>query len=76
MIELTPEQQRQMQQGGWPPRFRNPATREEFVLIHAEMFDRVRALLEAQDEIPEVEEMYPTVIEAMDPDEGTTRETA
>ena len=66
MIELTDEQQRDLARGGWPPRVRNPRTNETFVLLSAEMYERVCALLDREDEIAEVEEMYPLVNEALD----------
>lgn len=59
MIELTEQQQRAIREGGWPPQVTNPRTGETFVLIHREMFERVRAILEEEDEIPAVKEMYP-----------------
>ena len=59
MIELTQPQQRELREGGWPPRAFDPATRETFVLLPAAMFERVRALLETEDEIAAVEEMSP-----------------
>lgn len=65
MIELTADQLRQLEQGGWPPRATNPATGETFVLIHAEMFERVRTILEKEDEIAEIEETYPLVSEIL-----------
>jgi hypothetical protein len=76
MIEITAEQQRQIAEGGWPPRAVNPRTGEEFVLIHAALFERVRQVLEAEDEIPAIEEMYPAVTEAIERDEPTSRESA
>ncbi len=76
MIELTGEQQRKMQEGGWPPRALNPVTGEEFVLLHAGLFERVRQVLEAEDEIAAIEEMYPAVSEAIDRDESASRESA
>jgi hypothetical protein len=66
MIEVTEQQQRELAEAGWPPRVLNPATGETFVLIHAEMFERVRAVLEEQDEIAAVEEMYPLASEVLD----------
>jgi hypothetical protein len=66
MIKLTGEQQRQMNEEGWPPRFVNLATGEEFVLLHAAMFERVRPVLETEDEIAAVEEMYPVLTEVVD----------
>ena len=66
MIELTEQQQRELREAGWPPRILNPGTQETFVLLPAAMFERVRALLEEEDEIAAVEEMYPLVSEALD----------
>jgi hypothetical protein len=65
MIELTEQQQRELAEAGWPPRVLNPRTQETFVLLRAEMFERVRAILEEEDEIATVEEMYPLVSEAL-----------
>ena len=76
MIELTDEQESQIKGGGWPPRAVNRTTREEFVLIHAALFERVRHILEAEDEITAIEEMYPTITEALDRDESVSRESA
>jgi hypothetical protein len=69
MIELTEQQQREIQKAGWPPQVANPRTGETFVLIHQEMFERVRALLEQEDEIAAVEEMYPLATEALGADD-------
>ena len=44
MIELT-EQQRQVLENVVNPRFVNPATKEEFVLVRAQVFDRIQSLL-------------------------------
>jgi len=66
MIELTDNQQRELTKAGWPPRVINPSTRETFVLLHAEMYERVRAILEAEDEIDAVQEMQPLVNEGLD----------
>jgi hypothetical protein len=59
MIELTDQQRREIRESGWPPEVKDPRTGETFVLIHKEMFERVRAMLEAEDEIADIEEMYP-----------------
>jgi hypothetical protein len=66
MIQLTEQQQREIREAGWPPRVIDPQTGETFVLIHQEMFERVRAILEREDEIAAVEEMYPLSSEASD----------
>ena len=76
MIELTEQQQRELREGGWPPRVRNPATAETFVLLHMDMFERVRALLEAEDDIAAVEEMSSLAGEIFDRDEPSSRENA
>jgi hypothetical protein len=75
MIELTEQQQREVSSSGWPPCVLNPKTGETFVLLHREMFDRVRDLLAAEDEISAVEEMYPLTHEALDA-QGHSRESA
>jgi hypothetical protein len=76
MIQLTEQQQREIREAGWPPLVMDPQTGETFVLIHQEMFERVRAILEQQDEIAEVEEMYPLSAEAIDASDTASRETA
>jgi hypothetical protein len=76
MIELTEGQQRELREGGWPPRVLNPATLETLVLLPAEMFERVRALLEGEDELAAVEEMSPLAGEVLDRDESSSRESA
>jgi hypothetical protein len=76
MIELTERQQRELREGEWPPRVLNPATRETLVLLPAEMFERVRAILEAEDETAAVEEMSPLAGEVLDAGETSSRESA
>jgi hypothetical protein len=71
MIELTEQQQQDLQKAGWPPRVVNPRTQETFVLLHAEMYERVRAILEEEDEIGMVRETYPLVGHALDETEAT-----
>ncbi len=66
MIELTDQQQRLLAKSGWPPRAVNPATKEMFVLLPEGMFERVRAVLEEEDEIAAVEEMGPLANEVLD----------
>ena len=70
MIELNAEQQRLLEKSGWPPKLVNPATKETFVLLREELFERVRALLEEEDEIAAVEETGPLVNEALEGDRG------
>ncbi len=63
-IELTEAQQRQLDRAGWPPQVHDPRTGEPFVLIHQELFERVRVILAQDDEIGAIEEMVPLVSEA------------
>jgi hypothetical protein len=76
MIQLTEQQQRQLREEGWPTRVVNPSTHENFVLLPAEMFERVRTWLEAEDEIGAVEEMAPLAGEALNTGEASSRESA
>ena len=45
----------------FPPRVVNPRTNETFVLIPAEMYERVHAILADEDEIQSIRETYPLV---------------
>lgn len=76
MIELTEQQQREIEQESWPACAVNPSTQEKFVLLPAQMWERLRSLLEEQDEIAAVEETYPLVSEVLDADESSSRESA
>jgi hypothetical protein len=79
MIELSEKQQQEIAHAGWPPRLVNPSTREAFVLLPVEMYERVRAILEAEDELDAVREMQPLVNEALDQaedDRASSRESA
>ena len=49
MIELTPEQRHELAMTGWPPLVVNPTTQQTFVLLPVELFERVQALLAAED---------------------------
>ena len=69
MIELTEQQQQQLREAGWPPHVVNPRTLERFVLIHEDLFERIRAILEEEDEIASVRETYPLVSRALDAEE-------
>jgi hypothetical protein len=40
------------------------------------MFERVRQILEAADEVPAIEEMYPALSEVVNSDDSVTRESA
>jgi PHD/YefM family antitoxin component YafN of YafNO toxin-antitoxin module len=49
MIELTQQQRRELEMTGWPPLVVNTATQQTFVLLPVELFERVQAMLDAQD---------------------------
>jgi hypothetical protein len=77
MIELTQEQRQALkEQQSYPPRFLDPDTRTTFVLLREELYERVRAILEEEDEIAAIEETYPLVSEVLDADEVSSRESA
>lgn len=76
MIELTERQQRELRDEGWPPRALNPATQETFVLLPIDMFERVRAILETEDDIAAVEEMSVLAGEVLDASDPSSRESA
>jgi hypothetical protein len=78
-IELTAQQLQALdERDEYPARVVNPRTHETFVLIHAEMYERVGALLEEEDEIPSVREMYPLISQVLDTEEedNSSRESA
>ncbi len=61
-IELTTQQEKALEdRQEFPPRIVNPRTKETFVLLPMELYDRVRAQLEEEDEILAVRETYPLV---------------
>jgi len=75
MIDLTPEQRQALdERHEFPPRVRDPHSQEIFVLLHAEMYERVRALLEEEDEMGAVREMYPLVGKVLDNGEADVSE--
>jgi hypothetical protein len=66
-IELNAEQQRALAGGQeYPPRIFNPQTNESFVLIHAELYERIRPILEEEDEIRAIRETYAAVDKVLD----------
>jgi hypothetical protein len=78
-IELTAQQLQALEERQqYPARVVNPRTNETFVLIHAEMYERVRSFLEEEDEIPSVREMYPLVSQVLEAEEeeNSSREGA
>ncbi len=66
MIELT-EEQRQALQGQDPPRLVDPSTKETYVLLRADVYDRLKGLLE--DNLPGMQEVALLVEEAMKEDD-------
>jgi len=78
-LELSAEQRRALAGGQeFPPRLLNPDTNETYVLVHAELYERVRAILEEEDDIPAVRETYPLVSKVLDAGDisDTTKESA
>ena len=76
-IELTEDQQCALDVSPeFPPRIIHPRTGESYVLLHAEMYERVRAILEQEDDIAAVRETYPLVNALLDAAEaeGSSRE--
>jgi hypothetical protein len=61
MIELSQEQRRELE-APEPARARDPQTNETYVLVRAEVYERLRALLEgaafAEDAYPHVMEVF------------------
>jgi hypothetical protein len=52
MIELTDQQRQELKAHGERPRVLDPATRTEYVLVRADVYARLRQLLEqAEDDI-------------------------
>jgi hypothetical protein len=67
-IELTREQRQAIQRGSVrPPRLKDPLTGQDYVLLHADVYERVRYLVE--DEF-EPREAYPFVDRVMAEDDA------
>ena len=65
MIELTVEQgQAVVRQHETPPRALDPGTQTTYVLIREEIYNRVKALFDAEEGNQFVTEMYPYAMEA------------
>lgn len=67
MIELT-DAQRQAMQGEDPPRLVDPVTQETYVLLRADVYDRLKGLL--ADDLPSMTEVAVLVEEAMRDDDA------
>ena len=63
MIELT-EEQRQELAGAEPARVLDPVTKDEYVLVPAAIYDRLKGILDADDP----EDMYPLLAD-LEPDD-------
>ena len=62
MIELTPEQHQVLAKNGPEPvRVIDPATNAEYVLVRAQVYDRLKTLLSADEEW--VRDAYPAAME-------------
>ena len=59
-----------------PPRVVNPRTNQTYVLLPAELYERVRAVLEDEDDIAAVRETYPAVGSVLDGGNSTLRKYA
>jgi hypothetical protein len=67
-IELTLEQRREIQHGSArPPRLKDPVTGQDYVLLHADVYERVRYLVE--DDF-EPRDAYPFVDRVMAEDDA------
>jgi len=63
MIELTETQSRELN-ATIPPELRvlDPETKQEYVLLRAEVYDRIKALVQVDEELP-ISTMYPLLDE-------------
>jgi len=67
-LQLTEEEKRELRQtNGKPVRLTDPETKQEYVLIRAEAYDRLKALL-YDDSDPDVAAGYPLADEVMKED--------
>ncbi|HUY87315.1 MAG TPA: hypothetical protein VMV10_01140 [Pirellulales bacterium] len=62
MIELSPELQQALDaQAETPPRIVDPRTNKAYVLLAAEQYERIKALLEQEDDLAQT---YPAQMES------------
>ena len=66
MIELTDEQCRELE-GPEPPRAHNARTNETYVLVRADLYERLRMLLD--DELPDVSALVEEAMREYDRDD-------
>lgn len=60
MLELTDEQHRAVEAGAEPPRLIDPRTQKAYVLVPAELYERLKRVLEEVDpSLYEFEEIEP-----------------
>ena len=69
MIELTVQQQKALDQGPQPPRLVDPRTRQTYVLVATERFERLQGLLEESDDLS-MRQVAILVEQAMREDDG------
>jgi hypothetical protein len=67
MIELTEAQRKALQEEA-PPRLVDPTTNETYVLLRAELYDRLKGLLE--EDLPSMEEVGLLLEEVMKEDDA------
>lgn len=64
MIELTPAQRQVVaQEAGSLPRAVDPSTQTTYVLIREELYDRVKALFQAEEDNQALHDLHPHVME-------------
>ncbi len=64
MIELTEEQRQELKGNGEHTRLLDPATRTEYVLVRADLYEQLRPLLEQAEDEAEQEAWSDAVEEA------------
>ncbi len=62
MIELTQEQRQELAKSD-PARAIDPQTKETYVLVRAELYDRIKSLFAEEDDNRFVRDMYSEVME-------------
>jgi hypothetical protein len=67
MIELTEEQRKELEGNGENARVLNPATNEQYVLVRAQVFERIKGLIS-----DDPDEMYSLLAE-LDPNDWEDR---
>jgi hypothetical protein len=63
MLELTAEQRQAVQNVKQPVHFHDPETNATYVLVPSEVYDRVKALFEQEEDSQFVRDMYSPAME-------------